>query len=90
MTMLKRELTRQREGVELYLDVSSSIGIALLDSALNIMDCNQGFIRIFHLQKKPIGSPVADFFILGDNNFKHSEGLMAMTENHKPVTGLFY
>jgi PAS domain-containing protein len=89
MTMLKRELTRQREGVELYLDVSSSIGIALLDSALNIMDCNHGFIRIFH-QKKPIGSPVADFFILGDNNFKHSEGLMAMTENHKPVTGLFY
>jgi hypothetical protein len=90
MTLLKKELARQQGKPESYLDRLSGIGIVLLDSALNIMDCNHGFMKTFQLRKKPIGSPVADFLILGDNNLKHSEELKLCCSRKSGIGGILY
>jgi hypothetical protein len=81
MIVLQKELARQHEGLESYLDSISSIGIVLLDSALNILDCNQGFIRMFHLEHNPLGSPVADFLNVSDGDLKKT-GEIKLSCNH--------
>jgi len=90
MTLLQREIAQHREKIELYLDTLCGVGIVLLDSELNILDCNQGFMRIFHLQKKPIGSPVADFLILGYNDLKHAEELKLSCSRKSGVNAMLY
>jgi len=90
MTILQRELAQQKEKLASYLDVLSGIGIAFIDSALNIRDCNQGFKKIFHIQKKPIGSPVTDFLILEDNDLKHFENLKLSCSRKSGLNGILY
>jgi hypothetical protein len=90
MIVLRKELARQRDGLESYLDAISSIGIVLLDSALNVMDCNDGFMRMFHLLQKPFGSPVSNFLNLSDNDLKGT-GELKLSCNHRlGVDGVFY
>ena len=72
MSVLKEELVSQLGELTSYLSALSDIGIVLIDPTLNIVDCNQGFTRIFQLQKNPIGSPLTDFLILDDNDLKHT------------------
>ncbi|MCG6536618.1 MAG: PAS domain S-box protein, partial [Syntrophales bacterium LBB04] len=90
MTLLQREIAQHREKTELYLNTLCGVGIVLLDPELKILDCNQGFMRIFHLRKKPIGSPVADFLILGDNDLKHAEELKLSCSRKSGVNGIVY
>jgi hypothetical protein len=73
MTVLKEERGNQREELESYLETVSSFGILLINSDQNILDCNQGFMKIFQLQQKPLGSPVDDFLMLGDTGLKYTE-----------------
>jgi len=61
----KEKRGNQREELESYLETVSSFGILLINSDLNILDCNQGFMKIVQLQQKPFGSPVEDFLMLG-------------------------
>ena len=89
MTMLK-ELVSRREEIESYLDTVSSIGIILIDSALNIQDCNHGFTRMFQLQQKPVGSPVADFLTLGDNDLNQTEEIKLSSNHQSVVNGLLH
>jgi len=81
MTILEEELVNRRKDIELYLDTVSSTGIVIIDPALNILDCNQGFMRMFQLQQKPIGSPVGDYLILGENDLKHVEEMRLSCRN---------
>ena len=90
MSMLKEELVSQREILESYLDAVSGIGVVLIDPALNILDCNQGFTMIFQLQQKPVGLPLTDFLILGDNAFKHTEKLKLPCSHQSGVNGILY
>lgn len=88
MSLLKRELAGQHEEIELYLNALSSIGIVLLDAALNILDCNRGFTKIFHLRKKPVGAPLADFLILGNNNLEQARNLKLPCSRQSGVSGI--
>jgi len=89
MTMLK-ELVNQREEIESYLEKISSIGIVLIDSARNVQDCNHGFTRIFQLQQKPVGSPLSDFVILGDNDLKQTEEIKLSCNHQSGVNGFLH
>ena len=82
MTVLKEELVSQRGEIESYLEAVSGIRIVLIDSTLKIVDCNQGFTRMFQLQQKPIGSPLTDFLIFDYNDLKQT-GELKLTCNKK-------
>jgi len=88
MTGLKEEIVRHREDFESYLETVSDIGIVLIDAALNILDCNQGFMRMFQLQGKPRGAPLADFLILGDTGLKNAEGLKLSCGHRSGANGI--
>ncbi len=90
MTMLKEEWVSQREELESYLEIVSGIGIVLLDSVLNIQDCNQGFTRMFQLQRKPFGLPVTNFLILVDDDLKYAEELKLSCSHQSGVHGTVY
>jgi PAS domain-containing protein len=90
MTMLAKELISQREEIESYLETVSSIGIVLIDAALNILDCNQGFTRMFQLKQQPVGAPVAYFLILGDNELKHAAELQLYCNQQSGLNGTLY
>ncbi len=90
MTMLKEEWVSQREELESYLEIVSGIGIVLLDSVLNIQDCNQGFTRMFQLQRKPFGLPVTNFLILVDDDLKYAEELKLSCNHQTGVQGTVY
>ncbi len=90
MGILKEELLSRPEELELYLDSVSATGIALIDPALNILDCNQGFKRMFQLQQKPIGSPVADFLILDKNDLKNIETFRVSCNHRAGVNSNLY
>jgi signal transduction histidine kinase/CheY-like chemotaxis protein len=90
MSRLKEELVSQREKLESYLDAVSGIGIVLIGQEMNILDCNHGFTRIFQLQQKPVGAPLTDFLILGDNDFKHAEELKLPSSHQSGVNGILY
>lgn len=90
MTMLAKELVSSRAELESYLEATSSIGIVLIDAALNILDCNQGFTRIFQLKQKPVGAPVAYFLTLGDNELKHGAELQLYCNQQSGVSGTLY
>lgn len=49
-----------------YLDQISRIIILLLDQEKNILDCNQGFLRAFGLDQKPLGKNLREFMESGD------------------------
>jgi PAS domain-containing protein len=89
MTMFK-ELESQREEIESYLEKVSSIGIVLIDSARNIQDCNHGFTKIFQLKQKPVGSPLADFLILGDSDLKQPEEIKLSCNHQSGVNGFLH
>jgi hypothetical protein len=88
MTSLKEELVCQREKLESYLEASCSIGIVLLDATLNVLDCNQGFTRMFQLQQKPCGAPIADFLILRDNDLKRTKELKLSCTHQSRADGI--
>jgi hypothetical protein len=90
MTTLKDELASQHEEIVSYLAAFGIIGIILIDSALNILDCNQGFIKMFQLQNKPLGTPIADFLILGDKDLKHTREMKISCSHQSAVNGLLY
>lgn len=90
MTTLKEELASQCEELASYLDLSSNIGIVLVDLALGIRDCNRGFTRIFGLQQKPVGSPVADFLILGIDDLKQADEIQLSCNHQSGLRGNLY
>jgi hypothetical protein len=90
MTTLNEELIGQRKALESYWETKSSVGIVLLDPVLNILDCNQGFIKMFHLQKKPIGSLVGDFLKLGIHDLKQSGEFKVSANDRSGVDGILY
>lgn len=73
MSILKEELLRQREKLESYLETVSATGIALINPSLSILDCNQGFTKMFNLQQKPIGESVTNFLILCKEDLKNAK-----------------
>ena len=90
MSMLKEELLSQRGELASYLNSVSDVGIVLIDPALNIVDCNHGFTRIFQLQQNPIGSPLSDFLILDDNDLKHTGEIKLPCSHQSGVSGILY
>jgi len=88
MNGLKQELVRHREDFESYLETTSGLGIVLIDPALNILDCNRGFTRMFQLQGKPLGAPLADFLILGINGLKNAEELKLSCSHRSNANGI--
>lgn len=87
MTILQEELASRRKEVESYLETASGVGIVIVDPALNILDCNQGFKRMFQLKRKPVGAPVGDYLILGENDLKHAETLKLSCRPQSGVNG---
>jgi PAS domain-containing protein len=73
--MLKEELKNHCEEIESYLMTSSNFGVALLDTDLNILDCNVGFMRLFGLPKKPVGQPITDYVELQEHDIRFGEEL---------------
>jgi signal transduction histidine kinase len=90
MSRLKEELVSQRGELASYLNTVSDIGIVLIDPTLKIVDCNQGFMRIFQLQQNPIGSPLTDFLILDDNDLKHTGEIKLPCSHQSGVSGILY
>jgi two-component system, cell cycle sensor histidine kinase and response regulator CckA len=62
--MLKAELAGKFNLVEDYLVRSSCIGTVQLDHDWNILDCNNGFIRMFSPAYKPVGKTLSDYIDL--------------------------
>ncbi len=62
--MLKDDLSKNFNQVEDYLARSSCMGTVQLDHEWNILDCNNGFIRMFCPGHKPVGKPISDFIDL--------------------------
>jgi len=88
--MIKEERGNQRKELESYLETASGFGIVLIDSGLRILDCNQGFTRMFQLRQKPFNAPVADFLILGDNGLKHAEEFRLSCNRQSGVDGILH
>jgi signal transduction histidine kinase/ActR/RegA family two-component response regulator len=59
--MLKQGLVSYSREIGCYLLGASSLGVALLDADLNILDCNPGFSQIFQTRQKPAGEPLAGY-----------------------------
>ncbi len=75
MKILKQELAKYQQQVEAYLAASHSIGIVLLDTDLNIQDCNTGFLQLFNLQQPPFGETLASYLQLDTNDIRCGEHL---------------
>jgi len=90
MTTLRRELARQGEGLRSYLETFSGLGIVLMDPARKIIDCNQGFARLFHLKQKPIGAPAEDFMTLGGRDFEEAGELKLPCSPSSGIHGILY
>jgi PAS domain-containing protein len=84
------ELMLQREVLEAYWETTSSIGIILLDPSRNILDCNQGFTRMFQLQAKPVGLPVAQFLELGAEDLKEPGELKLGCSSRYGAAGIIH
>jgi len=87
MTTFEDELASRQKEILSYLESVSGVGIVLIDPALNILDCNQGFTRMFQLPRKPVGTLVTDFLILGENDLKHTEDLKLLCKHQSGVYG---
>lgn len=68
MSLLGRKMMRHRDTVFGYLEAKSGISVLLLDSELNIRDCNQGFVALLGIDQKPVGFPASNFLALDDAN----------------------
>jgi len=90
MSTLREELINLRERLESYLEAVSGTGIVLIDPALNILDCNQGFTRMFQLRQKPVGRSLKDFLTIGDDELNHAGELKLSCKNAAGVTGILY
>lgn len=88
MTMVEKAFLSQRAEIDAYLETASSIGIVLIDAALNILDCNQGFMRMFQLKQKPLGAPVGYFLILDDKELEHAATLQLYCNQQSGVNGM--
>ena len=73
--MLKQELEKFSTKVESYLMASNSIGIVQLDSKLNILDCNLGFMRLFNPRQSPAGEQLSNYIELRSNDMRCDEQL---------------
>jgi hypothetical protein len=87
MTTIKEELASQRNELASYLETGSGIGIVLLDTALDILDCNEGFTRMFQLQQKPAGAPLTNFLIVGDEKLNDAKELKLSCSHPSGVSG---
>ena len=90
MTLFQDEFNHHKEKLELYFETSSAMGIVLIDPALIILDCNQGFTRMFQLMQKPFGLPVADFLILRDNDLKNTDEIKLSFNRQSGMSGILY
>ncbi len=71
--MIERDLARYSKEVESYLTASSCLGMASLDSNLNISAFNAGFSRLFNLRQAPIGEPLTDYLELNTDDINCGE-----------------
>ena len=71
--MIERDLARYSKEVESYLTASSCLGMASLDSNLNISVSNAGFSRLFNLRQAPIGEPLTDYLELNTDDINCGE-----------------
>lgn len=88
--MLIEEIVRYRSDVEKYLINSSGVGIVLIDTELTILDCNLGFMRLFHPWKKPIGVSLSDFLKLSDINLFATEEFRTPCKHISGMDGIVY
>jgi hypothetical protein len=65
VTKLREKLEKHYLEFEDYLFRSETSGVVLLDSELNILDHNVGFMKLFRPVKTPLGEPIANFIELG-------------------------
>ncbi len=61
--------------IERYLSLSNGIAIAILDTELNVVDCNLGFMRLFSPPHKPVSVPLADFLMIDAVSVRYGEEL---------------
>ena len=73
--MIKQELEVISKKVVSYLTKSTGVGIVLLDSNLNILDCNLGFLRLFNPLHNPTGRHINDFLELNVSDIRCEEQL---------------
>lgn len=64
MSLLREQIDRQHQEVSDYLFGKSGLSIVLLDSTLNIQECNGPFLTLLGLAQVPEQRPLADFLDL--------------------------
>lgn len=57
------ELKASNEQLAHFLDDKSTVPIVQVDGQQRITACNNGFLELFTLSRKPLGAHLADFFI---------------------------
>ena len=66
-----REITEQLAD---FLDAKCAVPIVLIDEQRRIIDCNNGFLRLFSLSRKPLGATLADFLIADSGGIIFEKG----------------
>jgi len=80
--MLKQELQKYSSKIESYLAKSNGVGVVQLDTNLNILDCNIGFMRLFNPRKNPNGEQLNSYLELDAKDIRCDEELKIPC-NHK-------
>lgn len=75
MNKLKQELERYDKEVVTYLTASNAIAIVQLDLALNILDCNLGFMQMFNPRQNPAGEQLSDYIAFDANEIRSGQEL---------------
>ena len=59
--MFKKHLSLYQESLLQYFEQMSSIVMVIINSNLEIIDCNQGLIKLLNLSHEPVGRKISDF-----------------------------
>jgi hypothetical protein len=71
--MLTQELQKYSKKIESYLAKSNGVGVVQMDTNLNILDCNIGFMRLFNPRKNPTGEQLNDYLELDSKHIRCDE-----------------
>jgi hypothetical protein len=80
------ELHASNEQLAHFLDVKSTVPIVQVDGQQRITACNNGFLKLFNLSRKPLGAHLADFLITDVDDRMHEPGSHQFLCN--PLTGI--
>ena len=83
---MRGELQENVEHLAEFIVTTSTVPILMVDPQLRITDCNNGFLKLFALQKKPVGASLADFLTCRDGEVSMDAGIQEFVCS--PKTGV--